>query len=186
MEKMWRAILEFAGAGKNSVLFEEAFAMRLVRLFQQPVEEHPFILAAKSADRRPERLTFHATIEVESLPMRSTPGETVTAVVKVTNTGSAIWPARADSGTGHVRVGIQLLDATSRLIGPDFVRCDLSADISPGESRTVRATFQAPAQAGAYGLKVDLVAEGVTWFGPRGTKAVVRPFQVVPGDALNR
>ena len=47
MEKMWRAMLEFAGAGKKSVLFEEAFAMRLVRLFQQPVEEHPFILAAQ-------------------------------------------------------------------------------------------------------------------------------------------
>jgi ubiquinone/menaquinone biosynthesis C-methylase UbiE len=186
MEKMWRAILEFAGAGKNSVLFEEAFAMRLVRLFQQPVEEHPFIVAAKSANRRPDRLTFHATIDVESLPMRAAPGETVTAMVRVTNTGTAIWQARTDSGTGHVRLGIQLLDAAARLIGPDFVRCDLSEDTRPGESRTVRAIFKAPGESGEYGLKVDLVAEGVTWFGPRGTRVVVRPFQVVPRETVNR
>ena len=36
-EKMWRAALELVGAGKKSILFEEAFAMRLVRLFQRPV-----------------------------------------------------------------------------------------------------------------------------------------------------
>src|SRR5258708_32763770 len=46
-DKMLRALLEFVGAGKKSALFEEAFAMRLVRLFQRPVEEHPFILASK-------------------------------------------------------------------------------------------------------------------------------------------
>ena len=57
MEKMWRAVLEFAGAGKRSVLFEEAFAMRLVRLFQQPVEEHPFILACKGDE--PSRLRVY-------------------------------------------------------------------------------------------------------------------------------
>jgi len=36
LEKMARAVLEFAGAGKQTVLFEEAFAMRLVRLPQDP------------------------------------------------------------------------------------------------------------------------------------------------------
>src|SRR5687767_1148509 len=48
LDKMGRAALEFAGLGKDSILFEEAFAMRLVRLFQQPVEEHPFVLASKT------------------------------------------------------------------------------------------------------------------------------------------
>ena len=178
MEKMWRAVLEFAGAGKQSVLFEEAFAMRLVRLFQRPVEEHPFILATKSAEGRLRPATFRAAIEVADLPAGAGPRDTVVATVKATNTGSAVWPARSDAGVGHVRVGIQLLDTASRMIGPDFARCELSGDVRPGESCTVKVTFTAPAEPGAYELKFDLVAEGVTWFGPRGTTVQLRPFRV--------
>jgi len=178
MEKMWRAMLEFAGAGKQSVLFEEAFAMRLVRLFQRPVEEHPFILATKSAEGRVRPATFRATIEVTDLPSSAGPRESVVATVKATNTGSAVWPARSEAGVGHVRVGIQLLDTASRMIGPDFARCGLSADVHPGESCIVKVTFTAPAGPGAYELKFDLVAEGVTWFGPRGTQVQLRPFRV--------
>lgn len=179
MEKMWRAMLEFVGAGKTSVLFEEAFAMRLVRLFQQPVEEHPFILAAKSEGSRRRRATYRATIQVESLPPRSAPGETVTAAVRVTNTGSATWHAHSESGTGHIRVGIQLLDAASRVMNRDFSRSELGADVHPGDSHTVRATFNAPAEAGEYALKFDLVAEGVTWFEPTGSKVEVRPLHIL-------
>ena len=177
MEKMWRAALEFAGAGKSSVLFEEAFAMRLVRLFQQPVEEHPFILACKGDEPSRLRFTFRAVIDVTSLPVHARPGEPVVAVVKVTNTGTATWRARP-VGSGHVRLGIQLLDAASRVIGRDFARCDLDVDVGPGESRSLRADFTAPADAGDYGLKFDLVVEGVTWFEPAGTKVAVSPLRV--------
>lgn len=181
MEKMWRAMLEFAGAGKGSLLFEEAFAMRLVRLFQQPVEEHPFILACKGDEPSRLRSTFRAALEITSLPAEAHRGETVVAAVTVTNTGTAIWRARPD-GSGHVRLGTQLLDAASRVIGRDFARCDLDVDVAPGESRNLRATFNAPADAGDYGLKFDLVVEGVTWFEPAGTKVAVRPFRVTAGD----
>lgn len=68
------------------------------------------------------------------------------------------------------------------MIGRDFARCDLDADVAPAESRTVRATFNAPADAGDYGLKFDLVVEGVTWFEPAGTRVAIRPFRVTAGD----
>jgi ubiquinone/menaquinone biosynthesis C-methylase UbiE len=183
MEKMWRAMLEFAGAGKQTVLFEEAFAMRLVRLFQQPVEEHPFILASKSEEPIRRRPTFRATIEVTSLPSRVGSGDAVTADVRLTNTGTAAW--RAHPGAGHVRLGVQLLDAESRVIGRDFARCNLNRDVLPGEFQSVRATFNAPSNAGNFGLKFDLVVEGVTWFEPAGTKVAVRPLEVAPSN-LNR
>jgi len=184
MEKMWRATLEFAGAGKDSVLFEEAFAMKLVRLFQQPVEEHPFILACKSDEPSRRRVSFRASIEVTGLPGHARRGDAVTCAVTVTNTGTATWRARP-GGSGHVRLGIQLLDPALRVIGRDFARCDLDADVPRGESRIVRATFNAPADAGDYGLKFDLVVEGVTWFEPAGTKVAVRPFKVT-ADSLTR
>jgi ubiquinone/menaquinone biosynthesis C-methylase UbiE len=63
LAKMWRAAREFAGAGKQDALFEEAFAMRLVRLLQVPVVEHPFIIAAKSAERRRPRQVYRASID---------------------------------------------------------------------------------------------------------------------------
>lgn len=178
LEKMWRALLEFVGAGKKTILFEEAFAMRLVRLFQIPVEEHPFLLASKSAGGRRRRSTFRAAIAVQAVPSHAAPGETITATVRLTNTGTAVWPARSASGAGHVRLGIQLLNAEGRVIGRDFGRCALPADIGPGESQTMRAAFAAPADAGEYQLKFDLVAEGVTWFEPSGTTVAVRPLRV--------
>ncbi len=83
-----------------------------------------------------------------------------------------------ETGIGQVRVGIQLLDAASRLIGPDFARCELDEDVRPGESCRVLTTFVTPPEPGEYGLKLNLVAEGITWFGPRGTKVAVRPLKI--------
>lgn len=182
-EKMWRAMLEFAGAGKQSVLFEEAFAMRLVRLFQQPVEEHPFILAAKSPRTRRAGPPYRAAIRVETCPARVRPGERVAAVLSIENTGSTTWsarPAHGGAASGHVRVGIQLLDSSGRVIARDYARSDFDADVPPGGARGVRSTFDAPADEGDYTLKFDLVAEGVTWFEPTGSPVEIRRLSVGP------
>ena len=50
--------------------------------------------------------------------------------------------------------------------------------IDPGESLTATIAFRAPASPGCYQLKIDLVAEGVTWFEPGGTDVVIRPLRV--------
>jgi len=181
LDKMMRAMLEFVGAGKQSVLFEEAFAMRLVRLLQVPVEEHPFIIAAKSERRRTYPATYRATIVVRTLAEDVKPGQNVPIGLTLANTGTASWPRRDDSGadsTGRVKVGLQLLDAASRVIDKDFARLDLPRDVGPGESCEVSGTFDAPPDPGAYGLKIDLVAEGVAWFEPAGTTAPIRSFTV--------
>ena len=180
VEKMRRAMLEFVGAAKQSLLFEEAFAMRLVRLLQVPVEEHPFFIAAKSDRRRTYPATYRATIAVDSLPSQARPLETVPVALTVTNIGTAPWRSRlrAEPDTHQVRIGLQLLDAASRVIDKDFARVDLARDVVPGESCRVSGAFEAPASAGDYGLKIDLVAEGVTWFEPVGTSAEIRPLRV--------
>jgi ubiquinone/menaquinone biosynthesis C-methylase UbiE len=179
LEKMWRAMLEFAGAGKSTVLFEEAFAIRLVRLLKLPVVGHPFILAAKSDVRRRPLPIYRAAIDVQALPSQSAPGESVTATVRVSNTGTAVWHNHPEPAGAQVRIGIQLLDASLRVVGRDFARCELGGDVRPGESRTVTASFKAPSEPGDQGLKFDLVVEGVAWFEPTGTRAEVRPFRIV-------
>jgi hypothetical protein len=77
-----------------------------------------------------------------------------------------------------VRIGIQLLDAGSQVTARDFARVPLPADVPPGGTVRVSASFAAPAVPGEYHLKFDLVAEGVAWFEPGGTTAEVRPLRV--------
>jgi SAM-dependent methyltransferase len=176
-EKMWRALLELVGAGKQSVLFEEAFAMRLVRLLQQPVEEHPFFVAAKTPRSRDRGAPYRATIAIVSLPEHVAPGSPMSAIVRVTNTGATTWRARAGAGA-QIRVGVQLLDASSRMLGRDFARADLDEDVQPKQSRTITVRFNAPGETGNYRLKVDLVAEGATWFEPTGSAVATRRLTV--------
>lgn len=180
MEKIGRAMLEVVGAGKQSILFEEAFAMRLVRLFQQPVEEHPFILASRSERARQANRGYRARIDVRSLPARAAPGQPVAALVALTNAGTAPWRGTrsGESDTGQVRLGIQLLDSASRVMARDFARVDLGGDVAPRESRTVHVNFNAPDEPGDYVLKFDLVAEGITWFEPTGSTVELRPLAV--------
>ena len=178
LRKIWRGLLELAGAGKKDVLFEEAFAMRLVRLLQVPVEEHPFIIATKSAERRRPRPVHRAGVTIVSAPRDAAPGRALDAVFRLTNTGTVPWPARSASGVGHVRAGLQLLDEASRMIDRDHARADLPRDVAPGETVDVAIAFRAPAEPGDYELKCDLVAEGVTWFEPGGSAVAVAPLRV--------
>jgi SAM-dependent methyltransferase len=184
VEKMWRAALELVGAGKKSALFEEAFAMRLVRLLQVPVLEHPFIVAAKTEERRRPRPTYRAAVSVTmaTAPIRA--GHDAVAEVALANHGTITWRARATEGSAFVQVGIQLLDRESRVINRDFARARLTADLRPGDSAAVRLVFRAPDDPGVYLLKFDLVEEGVTWFEPAGSKAEL--FQVTVAAANER
>jgi SAM-dependent methyltransferase len=177
LHKMWRALLELFGLSKDDVLFAEAFAMRLVRLLQVPVAEHPFIVAAKSDQRRQPRATYRATIAVTGSPSRARPGKTVTLTLTATNIGSVTW--RAQPGvTGQTQLGIQLLDPDGRVVDKDFARGRLPADVVPGGSAALTVPFPAPGAPGEYTLKLDLVCEGVTWFEPVGSTPVTIPLAV--------
>lgn len=184
LEKMKRAVLEAFGLKKESILFEEAFAMRLVRLLQVPVEEHPFFIAAKSAERRRHRARYSATIVVDQCKASALPGDHGVATVLVTNHGSAEWRA-GHVGTGRVRLGIQLLDGEGRVVQRDFARAELPHDVPPGGSASVQAPFDAPSEAGEFFLKFDLVAEGVAWFEPSGTRAPTVRFVVPAGSPIS-
>jgi len=177
-EKMWRALLELLGRGKDTALFEEAFAMRLVRLLQVPVQEHPFVIASKSAERRRARPQYLASLEVSGLPPSAKCGEVLTASIAVANRGATMW-RHASSGGVQVRVGIQLLDHDGRLTTKDFARAELPHDLTPEGRASFAVSFAAPSAPGQYRVKFDLVAEGVTWFEPVGTKTVSVPVEIL-------
>jgi hypothetical protein len=166
--KIWFALAELFGLGKRGPLFEEAMAVHMVRTVRQVVEHHPVIVAAKTRKPRTAERQWQASIR-GSLVEPIQQGAPATLSVTVTNTGTATWRAQGTSDIGHVRLGVQLLDADNRLAVRDYHRVALPHAVAPGETVTLSVQCPAPAKSGPYRLKLDMVAEGVTWFETAGS-----------------
>jgi hypothetical protein len=94
---------------------------------------------------------------------------------KVTNIGQARWlPASAP--IGGVKLGVHLLDSAGGLLNLDHYRQHLTPDpgriIEVGEEIAIACTIPVPEAPGGYVLEIDLVSEGVAWFGQNGTVPV--------------
>jgi ubiquinone/menaquinone biosynthesis C-methylase UbiE len=179
LQKIVRGVAEFIGLGKRGPLFEEAFGMSLVRTLRHAMEDHPIIVASKKP--LAERVTLEqrcAEIDVE-MPDRSPAGRAIAIRARMRNRGSVTWRAASESGTGQVRLGVQLLEEDGRLRQRDFHRADLPADVPPGGSTVVSFSCPAPDVRGNYMLKFDVVAEGVTWFEAAGSAVVTRRLTVL-------
>ena len=75
-------------------------------------------------------------------------------------------------------LGIQLLDRDGRLLARDHCRLALPQRVAPGESVALGGACPVPADPGSYQLKIDMVAEGVTWFEAAGSNAPAVPMDV--------
>ncbi len=177
IEKMGRAALEFFGLGKRGPLMEESFSIHLSRTVGEWIEAHPVILAhRKMPSSLPEPLRHQGSVEVLSEPGVVREAEPVRMRVRVRNDGNGRWRAsmRRPMAT---RVGIQLLNADGSLLKQDFERASLPHDVTPGNDCEVTIEFPAP-PPGSYRLKIDMVAEGVTWFEEKGSAAVTVALRV--------
>src|SRR4029453_17483979 len=113
---LWRSVLESAGPGKKDVLFEEAFAIRLLRELQPVIEQHPVITAHRAPFVRPVPTFDKAVLQPIASPDRAAAGSTLTWRVRLTNAGTTHWDT---SSTALVRIGVQLLSADGQLIDRD-------------------------------------------------------------------
>jgi subtilisin family serine protease len=104
-----------------------------------------------------------------TLPTSLSAGSSTTAQVTFTNSGSSAWSA---GGATPVRFAYHWLNGscpgTTTAVW-DGLRTNLPSDVASGGTVTnLSATIQAPASAGTYCLKYDLVQEGVVWFSAQG------------------
>ena len=74
----------------------------------------------------------------------------------------------------HIVVG------NGTVIERDYARAWLPADVPPGGTADVRIEIPAPEQPGRYGLKFDLVSEGIDWFESCGSRTTTMPLVVRP------
>lgn len=97
---------------------------------------------------------------------------TVRLPVRVTNRGSAPWPARQ---------GIKLANHWHRdgaVAVLDDGRTELPAELAVGESVELALLVRAPERPGSYVLELDIVQEFVAWWADRGNEPLRLPVEV--------
>ena len=112
------------------------------------------------------------------LPLLARAGRPVTVRMKVRNLSSRPFPAQATYGRRLVRVGAQLCARDGEVVSRDFERAWLPQTLSPDSSVDVEMTMTAPAKPGRYGLKFDLVSEGIDWFEACGSETTTKALVV--------
>jgi Radical SAM superfamily len=112
------------------------------------------------------------------MPLVARAGRQVTVRMKVRNLSSRPFPAQASYGRRLVRVGAQLCARDGEVVSRDFERAWLPQTLSPDSSVDVEMTMTAPAKPGRYGLKFDLVSEGIDWFEACGSETTTKALVV--------
>ncbi len=79
----------------------------------------------------------------------------------ITNITTVRWTT---AGAAPVRLAFHWYDAAGNVLVWDGPRTEFGRDVAPGETVTVNLTLGAP-PAGAAAVTIDLVSEGVRWFG---------------------
>ena len=139
----------------------------------QAMFDRPILVLRKGARIADSRQPAGLRARIESSLVRD--GARVTGTAAVANEGQAIWRAGGNA-IGDVQLGIHLLDADRRLLQSDLARVALPAPLEPGATLQVHVDLQLPAAADPYVLKLDMVAEHVSWFEDAGSRPLYLPI----------
>ena len=112
------------------------------------------------------------------LPFLARAATPLTLTAHVTNLSNRPFRAQASYGRRLVRLGAQLVGPDGTLLNRDHARAWLPADLAPGAQTTIRIEVPAPQTPGRYGLKFDLVSEGIDWFEACGSPTTMRALWV--------
>ena len=101
--------------------------------------------------------------------------------LRVENTSSLVW-LRSGSTAGSVNLGVHLFERDGVRFELDYFRhLFAQQSVQPGEAQTVEFVLPLPKQAGHYTFEIDLVSEGVSWFGPAGASSTIKIDAEVSG-----
>lgn len=118
---------------------------------------------------------YHARLELPDDDLTMIAGQTRTIDVEVHNAGNEVWPGGPVRGP-RIGVGYRWRDLQGTIAVPDGIHTPIPSELRPGRSALVPAVVIAPPVPGPYVLELDLVNEGVRWFGgEHGVRVDVRP-----------
>jgi hypothetical protein len=103
-------------------------------------------------------------------PLKLSSGERRALSVVVRNASRVKWPSLGQAGQNlRLFLGNHWLAPDGRILTNDDGRSSLPYDLAPGEEIELLLTVTAPREPGDYFLEVDLLQEGVSWFGLKGS-----------------
>ena len=112
------------------------------------------------------------------LPFLAKPATTLPLKARITNRSARPFRKNSSSGRRLVRLGAQLMAGDGTLIDRDHARAWLPDDLPPGHTAEVTIEIPTPPAPGRYGLKFDLVSEGIDWFEAAGSPTITRGLWV--------
>ena len=114
---------------------------------------------------------MRAELSVSDPPTQLRAGQQATIQVAVKNVSHSLWLAPERSGGDfRLSVGNHWLDQNGDTVVNDDGRGSISSDVLPGATLTAPLLINAPRRAGEYLLEVDMVQEGASWFGLKGSQ----------------
>lgn len=119
-----------------------------------------------------------ARVEPERRDLEARPGTMVSVAVRFTNLGTSTWTP--GSGPGSVVAGAHLLDLDGRVLERDLARCPLPAPVDVAGEAVLALAWRAPAEPGVYLIELDLVREGMRWFGDDASPTARVVLRVLP------
>jgi hypothetical protein len=139
---------------------------------------------SKVAGPLPDR-GFKAQLTLSDPPAQLRAGQKEVITVKVKNASDVIWWAvggekndRPDNKF-YIAVGNRWLDKDGKPTSETEGHNGLTKDLKPGEEAETTLQITAPKQPGEYILSLDMVQEGVTWFGDKGSPTTKAKVTVV-------
>ena len=75
-------------------------------------------------------------------------------------------------------MGNHWLDSTGKIVINDNGRSPVLNDVNPGDEVVMCANSECAKCTGDYILEIDMLQEGVSWFGLRGSKTLRIPITV--------
>lgn len=114
---------------------------------------------------------MRAEIRVIDFPVEARAGEKLRIKVRVMNRGDVVWPGcERSAGPMQVSLGGRWLKPAGQSISKGEGRTPLPADVAPSQTVDLGWTIDMPSQPGQYMLELDMLQEGVAWFGLKGSK----------------
>jgi glucose/arabinose dehydrogenase len=165
-DKIWIGVQSPSGSWSRADLLATSFN---ISTFGEDSSGEIYVADVNGAIYRLNRVSYEAAYR--SSTFSTTAGATLTVPITLTNTGSLTWDAN-----NLFHLGYHWYQGSTPVTW-EGVRTRLPSTVPPGGSITLQAVVTAPATAGAYTLKWDMLQQ-TTWFSQQGVTPKAVPVTV--------
>jgi SAM-dependent methyltransferase len=116
------------------------------------------------------------------VPDRVPAGRMFSLPVTVRNAGNETWPYQPDV----LRLANHWLGAKGGTVQHDSGREPVPVELEPGATVEITLQVPIPSAPGPHVLELDLVHEGIAWFGQRGSPTLRVPVEIVGDEVAGR